>query len=319
MKNIGILTSGGDAPGMNPAIRAAVRTAIYLGYRIYGINDGFAGLIEGDIFEMSLSSVADIIHRGGTMLGTSRSDEFKTEEGLQKALEVIEKFKLDCIIVLGGDGSMMGANSLAKAGLRTYCIPCTIDNDMGYTEFTIGFFTAVETIVDATVKIRDTSSSHERASVIEVMGRKCGDLAVYAGVAAGAENIVVPEKEYELKPLVDKVIQGKNRGKRHHIILVTEDTVPPYELAEAIEKETGVVTRVTILGYIQRGGSPSINDRLMASLMGEQVIRLLAAGHESAAVGIKGNELFCLDIESAIAVPNELNNRLYETLKVISI
>ncbi len=319
MKNIGILTSGGDAPGMNPAIRAAVRTAIHLGFGIYGIYDGFTGLIEGDIFEMNLSSVADIIHRGGTILGTSRSDEFKTEEGLKKALKQIKKFKLDGIIVLGGDGSMMGAQSLSQAGIPTYCIPCTIDNDMGYTEFTIGFFTAVETIVDATVKIRDTSSSHERASIIEVMGRTCGDLALYAGVAAGAENIVVPEKEYQLKPLVDKVIQGKNRGKRHHIILVTEDTVPPYELAEAIERETGVVTRVTILGYIQRGGSPSINDRLMGSLMGEKAVRLFAAGHESAAIGIRGNQLFCESIDAAVAVPNELNNGLYETLKVISI
>lgn len=212
MKTIGILTSGGDAPGMNAAIRAVIRTGIYHGVKMMGIKQGYHGLINGEIEEMNLSSVADIIHRGGTMLRSSRSDEFQTEEGFKKALSVIEIFGIDGIIVLGGDGTLKGARELSKAGVPTIGIPCTIDNDLGYTDFTIGFMTAVETVVDAISKLRDTSTSHGRANIIEVMGRHCGDIALYAGMAGGGESIIVPEIDFNLDEVCKKLINGRNRG-----------------------------------------------------------------------------------------------------------
>ncbi len=319
MKTIGILTSGGDAPGMNAAIRAVVRTGIFNGVKVMGIKEGFYGLINGYIEEMNLSSVADIIQRGGTMLRSSRSDEFQTEEGFNKALNVIDIFGIDGLVVLGGDGSFKGARELAKAGIPTIAIPCTIDNDLGYTDFTVGFMTAVETVVDAISKIRDTSTSHGRANIIEVMGRHCGDIALYAGLAGGGESIIVPEVEFEIEDIYKKVISGKNRGKLHHIIVLAEGVGDAYEISKAIKSNTGIDTRVTILGYIQRGGTPTTFDRIMASEMGRRAIESLIEGKYNQALGMKCNEIINLDLNEALLIKKEFNMNMYETAKILSI
>lgn len=319
MRTIGILTSGGDAPGMNAAIRAVVRAGIYNGYRIMGIRQGFSGLIDGDIDDMQLSSVADIIHRGGTTLRSSRSDEFKTEEGLKKAINVLNIFGIDGLVVLGGDGTLRGARDLTNAGIPTIGIPCTIDNDCGYTDYTIGFYTAVETAVDAISKIRDTSTSHGRANVIEVMGRHCGDIALYAGLAGGAESIIVPEVEFNIDEVCKKALQGKNRGKLHHIIVLAEGVGNAYDVAKPIVEKTGIDTRVTILGYIQRGGTPTSFDRVLASNMGNKAIELLRDGKSGRALGIKCNEIIDMDINEALEVKKVFNIEMYNTAQVLSI
>ncbi|NMB07366.1 MAG: 6-phosphofructokinase [Tissierellia bacterium] len=319
MKTIGIITSGGDAPGMNAAIRSIVRTAIYNDLNVLGIKQGYNGLLNGEIEEMNLSSVADIIHRGGTMLRSARCDEFKTEEGLEKALNVIRVFGIDGLIVLGGDGTFRGAQKLFENGVPTICIPCTIDNDMGYTDYTIGFMTAVETVVDAIGKIRDTSTSHGRANIVEVMGRNCGDIALYSGLAGGAESIIVPEVDFNMDEVCKRVIQGKNRGKLHHIIALAEGVGNAYEVAEEIEKKTGTETRVTILGHIQRGGSPTAFDRIMASKMGHKALKLLLQGEAGKALGIKCNEIIHIDLEEALNTEKELDMGMYEMAKILSI
>lgn len=319
MKTIGILTSGGDAPGMNAAIRAVIRTGIYHGVKMMGIKQGYHGLINGEIEEMNLSSVADIIHRGGTMLRSSRSDEFQTEEGFKKALSVIEIFGIDGIIVLGGDGTLKGARELSKAGVPTIGIPCTIDNDLGYTDFTIGFMTAVETVVDAISKLRDTSTSHGRANIIEVMGRHCGDIALYAGMAGGGESIIVPEIDFNLDEVCKKLINGRNRGKLHHIIVLAEGVGNAYDVAKQIDLKTSIDTRVTILGHIQRGGTPTTIDRIMASQMGRVAVDLLLDGKSDKALGIKCNEIINLDISEALIIKKEFNKNMYETAQILSI
>ncbi|NLY44954.1 MAG: 6-phosphofructokinase [Tissierella sp.] len=319
MKTIGILTSGGDAPGMNAAIRAVVRTGIYHGVRMVGIKQGYHGLINGDIQEMNLSSVADIIHRGGTMLRSSRSDEFQTEEGFKKALSILDIFGIDGLIVLGGDGTLKGARELSKAGIPTIGIPCTIDNDLGYTDFTIGFLTAVETVVEAISKLRDTSTSHGRANIIEVMGRRCGDIALYAGMAGGGESIIVPEVEFDVDEVCKKVISGRNRGKLHHIIVLAEGVGNAYDVAKKIDSKTGIDTRVTILGHIQRGGTPTTFDRIIASQMGRDAVELLLGGNSGKALGIKCNEIINLDISEALLIKKEFNKNMYETAQILSI
>ncbi len=319
MKIIGVLTSGGDAPGMNAAIRSVVRTSIYNQTRILGIKQGYNGLLNGEIEEMNLSSVADIIHRGGTMLRSARCDEFKTEEGLKKAINVIKIFGIDGLIVLGGDGTFKGANNLSDAGIPTICIPCTIDNDMGYTDYTIGFFTAVETVVDAISKIRDTSTSHGRANIVEVMGRECGDIALYSGLAGGAESIIVPEVEFDIDEVCRKIIQGRNRGKLHHIIALAEGIGNAYEVAKEIEEKTGAETRVTILGHIQRGGTPTAFDRIMASKMGNKAVELLLSNESGKALGIKCNELISMDLDKALSTKKEFDKTMYDIAKILSI
>lgn len=319
MKTIGVLTSGGDAPGMNAAIRAVVRTGIYNGIRILGIKQGYAGLIGGQIEEMNLSSVADIIHRGGTMLRSSRSDEFETEEGFKKALNIINVFGIDGLVILGGDGSLRGAEALSKAGVPTIGIPCTIDNDLGYTDYTIGFFTAVETVVDAISKIRDTSTSHGRANIIEVMGRHCGDIALYAGLAGGAESIIVPEIGFEIDEVSKKAISGRNRGKLHHIIVLAEGVGNAYDVAEDLVERTDIDTRVTILGHIQRGGTPTTFDRILASEMGRKSVELLLDKKSGMALGTKCNEIIGLDIGEALNIKKEFNKEMFETTKLLSI
>lgn len=316
--NIAVMTSGGDAPGMNAAIRAVVRTSIYKGMEVYGIYGGFEGLIEGKIEKLNLSSVADIIQKGGTILGTSRSKRFQTEEGQESAVSKLKIYNIDKLVVLGGDGSAKGALALEKKGIRTAVIPCTIDNDMGYTESTIGFYTAVETVTDAISKIRDTTEAHGRANVVEVMGRSCGDIALYAGISGGAESIIVPEMETNMDEIAKKMLEGKNRGKRHHIILVAEGAGEAHEVARDLQKLTGIETRVTILGYIQRGGSPGPADRIMATSMGVVAVESLLE-NKSVAIGIRGGRIFSEPIGTALRTKNKFNRKLYETMKMVSI
>lgn len=319
MKTIGILTSGGDAPGMNAVIRAVVRTSIYNNIKVLGIEEGYTGLLEGRVKEMDLSSVADIVHRGGTMLRSSRSEEFEREEGFKKALNIIEIFNIDGLIILGGDGSLKGAERLAKEGIPVIGIPCTIDNDLGYTDYTIGFFTALETVVEAISRIRDTSTSHGRANIIEVMGRYCGDIALYAGLSGGAESIIVPEMDFDIDEVAQKAIRGRNRGKLHHIIILAEGIGNAYDVAEELVERTGIDTRVTILGHTQRGGTPTSFDRILASKMGRNAVELLLGEKHGRTIGIKCNEIIDLPLEEALNIKKEFNKNMYETAQILSI
>lgn len=319
MKTIGVLTSGGDAPGMNAAIRGVIRTGVFNNIRMMGIRQGFNGLITGDIDDMDISSVSDIIQRGGTILRTARCDEFKTEEGQRKALNVLDVFNIDGLIVLGGDGTFKGAKVLADKGIPTIGIPCTIDNDLGYTDYTIGFYTAVETVVDAISKIRDTSYSHGRSNIVEVMGRHCGDIALYSGLAGGVESIIIPEVPFDIDEICKKQLQGKNRGKLHNIIVLAEGVGNAYDVAKQIYEKTGIETRVTVLGHIQRGGTPVPFDRILASEMGKIAVELLLENKAGRALGVKCNDIFDMDISEALAVKKQFDINRYNTAKVLSI
>jgi len=319
MKRIGVLTSGGDAPGMNAALRAVVRVAIYNGLKVSGIKRGYQGLIEGDIEDMDVSSVGDIIHRGGTKLRTARCEEFRTPEGQQRGLEVLRMFNIDGLVVIGGDGSFQGAKKLANAGFPTIGIPATIDNDLEYTDYTIGFDTALNTVVDAVSKVRDTSTSHDRASILEVMGRNCGDIALYAGLAGGAESIIIPELDNDVDDICRKLIQGRNRGKLHNIILLAEGVGKPYEWAETIREKTDVEVRVSVIGYLQRGGTPTAADRILASRMGARAVELLQEGKMGRALGIKGTEIIDLDIDDALDMHKSIDMKLVKTADQLSI
>lgn len=319
MKKIGVLTSGGDAPGMNAAIRAVVRYGIYNNISVVGIKNGFRGLVEGDSMEMNLSSVADIIHRGGTVLGSARSKEFQEKEGFEKALKNIKYLGIDGLVTIGGDGTFKGALELGKAGVPTIGIPGTIDNDLPYTQYTLGFFTALTTVLESVEKIRDTSSSHGRTNVIQVMGRNCGDLALYAGLAGGAEMVIIPEVEYNIDEVCDKIMQGRARGKKHSIIILAEGAGDAKDISELIEKKTGVGTRYSVLGYTQRGGTPSAFDRLTGSQMGAEAVRLLSSFISNEALGVRGNEIFHMDIEEALSMKKQFDEKTYELTKILSI
>lgn len=319
MKKIGVLTSGGDAPGMNAAIRAVVRYGIYNNINVVGIKNGYKGLVEGDSIEMSLSSVADIIHRGGTVLGSARSKEFTEPEGFERALKNVKYMGLDGIVTIGGDGTYKGALALGKAGVPVIGIPGTIDNDLAYTQYTLGFFTALTTVLESVEKIRDTSSSHGRTNVIQVMGRNCGDIALYAGLAGGAEMVIIPEVEYNIDEVCDKIMQGRARGKRHSIIILAEGAGEAKDISEKIENKTGVGTRYSVLGYTQRGGTPSAFDRLMGSQMGAKAVELLTSSVSNRVLGIRGNEIFHMDIEEALAVEKKFDESSYELTKILSI
>lgn len=316
---IALLTSGGDSPGMNPAIRAIVRTAIFNKLEVYGVRDGYKGLIKGDLFELTASSVGDIIQRGGTMLGTARSHEFETEEGLKKALNVLDVYNIDGLIVLGGDGSFRGAEKLAKAGIKTIGIPCTIDNDLAYTDYTIGFWTAIETVSDAIDKLRDTSSSHGRANVIEVMGRNSGDLAVYSALAGGGESIIVPEEKTDIDKICKKALSGRMRGKKHNLIIVAEGAGDAFEIAKEIADKTGIDTKVTVLGHVQRGGTPCATDRIIGSLMGRRAVELLMAGNSSIAIGMRQNKIVEVEISKALSMKREFTYDIYDTINILSV
>jgi 6-phosphofructokinase 1 len=319
MKKIGVLTSGGDAPGMNAAIRAVVRYGIFNNISVVGIKNGFRGLVEGDSVEMSLSSVADIIHRGGTVLGSARSKEFQEKEGFERALKNVKYLGLDGIVTIGGDGTFKGAMELAKAGVPTIGIPGTIDNDLAYTQYTLGFFTALTTVLESVEKIRDTSSSHGRTNVIQVMGRNCGDIALYAGLAGGAEMVIIPEVDYNIDEVCDKIMQGRARGKKHSIIILAEGAGDAKDISELIEKKTGVGTRYSVLGYTQRGGTPSAFDRLMGSQMGAMSVELLTSSVSNRVLGIRGNEIFHMDIEEALSMEKKFDEKTYELTKILSI
>ena len=320
VKSIGILTSGGDAPGMNAAIRAVVRTAISRGVKVYGVMRGYNGLIDGDVVEMSLRSVSDIIHRGGTILYTARSPLFKTEEGQKLAVENCRKFGIEGVAVIGGDGSFRGAADLTSRGINCVGLPGTIDNDISATEYTIGFDTAMNTATEMVDKLRDTTQSHDRCSVVEVMGRKAGYLALQTGIAVGATSIIVPEVPYDFeKDIISKIRDTQAAGKKHFIIVVAEGVGHVNELAERIEEATGIESRATILGHVQRGGSPTVRDRETASRMGYHAANLLCDGIGNRIVSMRGGKIVDDDIYEALAMKKEFDYEGYKIANTISI
>ncbi len=316
---IGVLTSGGDAPGMNAAIRAVVRTAIYHGYQVVGIRRGFAGLLAGDMEPLELGSVADIIHRGGTVLRTARSDEFATAAGQALAYEHLLATGIQGLVVIGGDGSLQGAEALARSGMPVIGVPATIDNDVAGTDLTIGFDTAINTAVAAIDRIRDTATSHERTFIIEVMGRHSGHIAVAAGLAAGAESIVVPEALVTNRQICERLQRGFQRGKRHSIIVVCEGAGSGYAIAEHIQACTGQQPRVTVLGYIQRGGSPTAQDRILASRMGYHAVELLRQSRANQMVAVQRGEIISLPMSEVAGRPHILDPELLQLSEILSI
>lgn len=320
MKSIAVLTSGGDAPGMNPAVRAVVRTACQRGIKVYGVGRGYTGLINGDIHEMNLRSVSDIITRGGTILYSARCPEFKTEEGLQKAVATCKKFGIDGMVIIGGDGSFRGARDLSLRGIPCIGLPGTIDNDISCTDYTIGYDTCLNTIVQMVDRIRDTSESHDRCTVVEVMGRGAGYLALEAGIAVGATSIIVPEVEYDIeRDVIARIREFQKTGKKHFIVIVAEGVGGTAEIAKKIEAETGVESRATILGHVQRGGSPTARDRIMASQMGSRAVDLLTQGIGNRVVGIRDNKIVDFDIFEALKMTKTIDMKDYELAHEISI
>lgn len=303
IETIAVLTSGGDAPGMNAAIRAVVRQALSRGKKVKGIKRGYAGLLQEEIIDLEARSVSDIIQRGGTILATARCKEFTTPEGQQKGADICRKHGIDGVVVIGGDGSFKGAQKLASLGINTIAIPGTIDLDIACTEYTIGFDTAVNTAMDAIDKVRDTSTSHERCSIIEVMGRGAGFIALWCGIANGAEDILLPEKyDYDEQKLVNNIIANRKRGKKHHIIINAEGIGHSTSMAKRIEAATGVETRATILGHMQRGGSPTCKDRVYASTMGALAVDLMCDGKSNRVVGYRHGDYVDFDIDEALAM-----------------
>lgn len=320
IKTIGVLTSGGDAPGMNATIRSVVRTAIARGLRVMGVRKGYNGLIHGDIFEMSPRSVSDTIQRGGTILQTARCPEFMTPEGQQQGAQICKVFGIDGLIVIGGDGSFQGAEKLANLGINTIGIPGTIDLDIACTDYTIGFDTAVNTAMEAINKIRDTSTSHERCSIVEVMGRNAGFIALWCGITNGAEMVLIPEKERPTdEEIIREILQNKQRGKKHFLIITAEGVGGSQDLAVKIEKLTGIETRATILGYLQRGGSPSAVDRMHASMMGAMAVDLLCEGKSNRVIAYRGGQYVDYDINEALKMKKSIDERMYEVAKILSI
>ncbi len=319
IKTIGVLTSGGDAPGMNAAIRAVVREGIVRGLKVKGIKRGYAGLLQEEIVDMEAKDVSDIIERGGTILQTARCKEFTTPEGQQRGAEICKKHGIDGVIVIGGDGSFQGAQKLAGLGINTIGIPGTIDLDIACTEYTIGFDTAVNTAMEAIDKVRDTSTSHERCSIIEVMGRGAGYIALWCGIANGAEDILLPEKyDFDEQRLVNNIIEKRKRGKKHHIIINAEGIGHSASMAKRIEAATGIETRATILGHMQRGGSPTCKDRVYASTMGALAVDLLCQGKSNRVVGYSHGDFVDFDIDEALAMTKSIPEYQYEICKNLS-
>ena len=320
IKCIGVLTSGGDAPGMNAAIRAVVRKAISNGVTVKGIKRGYAGLLNEEIVDMQKQNVSDIIQRGGTILQTARCKTMRTEEGQQKAAAICKKYGIDGLVVIGGDGSFAGAQKLANLGVNTIGVPGTIDLDIACTDYTIGFDTAVNTAMYAIDKVRDTSTSHERCSVIEVMGRDAGYLALWCGIANGAEKILLPEEhDYDEAKIIADIKESRKRGKKHYIIINAEGIGDSMNMAKRIEKETGMETRATILGHMQRGGSPTCTDRVYASMMGSYAVDLLAEGKTNRVVGYRNGEFTDFDIDEALAMQKSISEYMYDVSKALSI
>ena len=319
MKKIGILTSGGDSPGMNAAVRAAVRTGLSMGMEVYGIERGYEGLLDGDIKKMEWNSVGDILQRGGTILRTARSERFVTEEGQKHAVTMLETFGIEGLVIIGGDGSFKGGLELAKRGIKVMGVPGTIDNDLGYTDYTIGFDTAVNTVLSMISNIRDTASAHERTTIIEVMGRHCGDIALHAGLAGGADVILVPEVELDINKVCRRVLRGQQSGKLHSIIIKAEGIeMSSNELAEIVEARTGREARAVVPGHIQRGGTPTGRDRILASLMANKAVQLLYDDENSKAIGIVGNDIVAYDLEEALEIKREFVEGIYDLAEVLS-
>ena len=310
IKTIGVLTSGGDAPGMNAAIRAVARAALHYKKRVIGINNGYKGLLDRDVSELHYRDVSGIIHRGGTILKTARCLEFVTPEGVAKAVENAKDMGIDALVVIGGDGSFRGALDMAKAGFPVIGIPGTIDNDIGCSDYTLGFDTALNTACEATDKIRDTCSSHNRCSVVEVMGRNAGYLAVNVAVATGAEAYLVPEKEYDVDEICNIISENISVGKGHYLVVVAEGVGGVSALSKTIEEKTGIETRATTLGYIQRGGNPTVKDRIMASRMGLMAVELLLEGRSNEVIVVKKDELVTYNIEEALKMKKDFENEL---------
>ena len=311
IKTIGVLTSGGDAPGMNAAVRAIVRAGISKGYRMMGIQRGYNGLINGECYEMNVRSVSEIIHRGGTILYTARCLEFKTKEGQAKGLARCKELGIDALVVIGGDGSFMGARALANQGIPCVGIPGTIDNDIACSEYTIGYDTAMNTAVEAIDKLRDTTQSHDRCSVVEVMGRGAGYIAVNTGVASGALEIITKEMPYDLDKIAKKMLEFKARGKQNFIIVVAENIGHADEIAKLLQEKTGIESRSTILGHVQRGGSPTVRDRVVATEMGYYAVELLEQGIGNRVVGMQGGKIVDFDIQEALAMSKPYDEKLH--------
>lgn len=319
-KTIAVLTSGGDAPGMNAAVRAVARAALSKGIKVYGVRRGYNGLLNGDVFEMNLRSVSDILNKGGTVLYTARSPEFNTKEGVKKAADNCRKLGIDGVVVIGGDGSFRGARDLTGEGIPCIGVPGTIDNDISSSDYTIGFDTAMNTAMEMIDKIRDTAQSHDRCSVVEVMGRRCGDIALEVGIAIGASAILVPEVPYDLKKdVIDVLLKNRETGKKHFIIVVAEGIGGIDGIVKEIEAQTGIETRGTVLGHVQRGGSPTLRDRVVASRMGYRAVELLEEGQSNRVVVMKDNHIVDYDISEALAMKKQFNTKLFNIAHEISI
>ncbi|EGA90769.1 6-phosphofructokinase [Planococcus donghaensis MPA1U2] len=319
MKKIGVLTSGGDSPGMNAAVRAVVRKAIYHGVEVAGVYSGYQGLIEGNIKKLEAGDVGDIIQRGGTKLYSARCEEFRTEAGQLKAIEQMKKEGLEGLVVIGGDGSYRGAMALTKRGFPCVGVPGTIDNDIPGTDYTIGFDTALNTVIEAIDKIRDTATSHERTFIVEVMGRDAGDLALWAGLAGGAETILIPEESYDIDDMIDRLQKGRKRGKRHSIIIVAEGVMGGNELKALIKEKAEIETRVSVLGHIQRGGSPTARDRVLGSLFGARAVEVLLEGIGGRAIGMKNHQVVDYDMTEAFTAEHNADMSLYTLSKELAI
>ena len=311
LKKIGVLTSGGDAPGMNAAVRAVTRAAIRMGMQVYGIRRGYNGLINGDVIEMNERSVSDIIQRGGTMLYTARCPEFRTEEGVNKAKDKCKELGLEGIVVIGGDGSFRGAADLSAKGILCVGLPGTIVNDISCTEYTIGYDTAMNTAMEMVDKLRDTAQSHDRCSVVEVMGRGAGFIAVNTGVACGATYVITSEVPYDLDVIAKKMLESRKTGKQHFIIIVSEGVGHSDEIARTLQEKTGIEARTTILGHVQRGGSPTVRDRVVASQMGYYAVNLLSQGIGNRVVGMQNNKIVDYDIQEALSMKKPFEEDLY--------
>lgn len=325
MKTIGVLTSGGDAPGMNAAVRAVVRTACENNVKVYGIDRGYQGLMDGNLIPMEIRSVCDIIHRGGTVLHSARSKEFATEAGMQKAIDMCNAYGIEGIVVIGGDGSFRGARDLSERGIPCVGVPGTIDNDIACCDYTIGYDTCMNTIMDMVDRIRDTSASHDRCSVIEVMGRRAGYLALNAGIAVGATAILIPEVEFDLnRDVFERIRRTQRTGKKHFLVIVAEGIaadgiITVDELAKAIEAETGVESRAMVLAHVQRGGSPTVRDRVVASQMGYHAVELLMNGIGNRVVAMQKDQIVDFDIFEALNMKKHIDMDLYKMANVISI
>ena len=319
MKKIAILTSGGDAPGMNAAVRAAVRTGLSMGMEVFGIERGYEGLLDGEIRKMEWHSVGDILQRGGTILRTARSERFREAKWQKHAVDMLQTFGIEGLIVVGGDGSFHGGLELDRLGVTVMGIPGTIDNDLGCTDYTIGFDTTVNTVLSMISNLRDTASAHERTTIVEVMGRHCGDIALHAGLAGGADVILVPEMETDINMVCRRVLRGQQSGKLHSIIMKAEGVdMSVQQLAEIIEERTGREVRSVVPGYIQRGGTPTGRDRMLASVMASKAVKLLYDDERSKAIGIINNEITAVDLADALEMKKEFRKDLYEIAEILS-